>query len=237
MGQLSLLGAFGYRDELLALPRHKPALDRFGFDNGAFGPGDSETLYNFIRHFKPKRLVEVGSGQSTLMARLAIQKNMAENPAYACEHVCIEPYEQSWLETLGIKVVRQTVETCDAALFGALSANDILFIDSSHMIRPQGDVLFEYLELLPSLAPGVLVHVHDIFTPKDYPAAWVLGDRRLWNEQYLLEAFLAFNARYEVLAAANWLTHHHRAAFETACPIMAEQPKSEPGSFWLRRLS
>ena len=71
--------------------------------------------------------------------------------------------------------------------------NDILFIDSSHIIRPQGDVLFEYLEILPILNPGVVVHIHDIFSPKDYLDNWIINDHLFWNEQYLLEAFLSFN--------------------------------------------
>ncbi len=233
--QLELVRAFHYREELLSIPLESGAVGEFGYSNPNFGPGDAEMLYNLIRHFKPKRLIEIGSGYSTLMARLAIRRNTAEDSAYTCGHVCVEPYEQPWLENLGVEVVRELVEKRGTSFVAALECNDILFIDSSHVIRPQGDVLFEYLELLPRLAPGVLVHVHDIFTPKDYPARWVLQDRKLWNEQYLLEAFLAFNSEFEVLIAANWLKHHHRDELENACPVALQQPACEPGSFWLRR--
>ena len=125
--------------------------------------------HHVIRHFRPARIVEIGSGHSTRMARLAIGTIQCENPDYRCEHMCIEPYEMPWLEQLGVTVVRKKVEDVDDSVFTALRPNDILFIDSSHIIRPEGDVLREFLEILPSLAPGVIVHVHDIFTPRERP--------------------------------------------------------------------
>lgn len=114
-----------------------------------------------------------------------------------------------------------------------LDAGDILFIDSSHMIRPQGDVLFELLELLPTLRPGVMVHFHDIFTPKDYPEEWVMGIHRFWNEQYLLEAFLTNNSDWKIVLAANYLKHKHFTELQTACPNLTEE--HEPGSMYLER--
>ncbi|MEI9992241.1 MAG: class I SAM-dependent methyltransferase [Rhizomicrobium sp.] len=233
--QLELVSHFGYRDELLQIPVEKTAPNQFGYNNGYYGAGDAEILYDIIRHFKPKRLFEIGSGQSTLMARLAIGRNMAERPGYTCYHVCVEPYEQPMLETLGVEVVRKRVEDLGTDFFGPLEDGDILFIDSSHIIRPQGDVLFEYLELLPLLKSGVIVHVHDIFTPRDYPADWVLRSRWLWNEQYLLEAFLSFNAAYQVLLAVNWLSNNHRDKLGDACPVLCSQPEFRPVAFWLRR--
>jgi hypothetical protein len=130
-----------------------------------------------------------------------------------------------------VDVVRERVEQIDLARFAELSANDILFIDSSHVIRPHGDVLREFNEILPILADGVLVQIHDIFTPRDYPEAWLRAERRLWNEQYLLEAFLAFNTRFRVLCAANWLKHNHWEAFSRACPMTTQS--HEPGAFWI----
>ena len=123
------------------------------------------------------------------MAIRAIQKNCLDDPKYHCEHVCIEPYEQPWLEKTGVSVRRELIEDVDFAFFSKLRENDVLFIDSSHIIRPQGDVLFEYLELLPRLSKGVIVHVHDIFSPKNYLKQWLEDDVRFWNEQYLLKAF------------------------------------------------
>ncbi len=105
--------------------------------------------------------------------------------------------------------MRQKVKDVDVVFFSALEENDILFIDSSHMIRPEGDVLFEYLELLPTLKPGVLVHVHDIFTSRNYPREWLQDEVRMWNEQYLLEAFLTHNRNWKIIGALNYLRHNH----------------------------
>jgi hypothetical protein len=168
------------------------------------------------------------------MARVAISKLAEEAAEYRCEHVCIEPYEMPWLEQLDVRVIRQRVEEVDQTEFDRLRKNDILFIDSSHIIRPQGDVLKEFLEILPRLAPGVIVHVHDIFSPHDYPMAW-LEQPRFWNEQYLLEAFLTHNAEWEVLLAANQLKHEAYDELKRVCPHLHQA--REPGSFYLRRKS
>src|SRR5678816_4597665 len=179
--QLSVLAGFQYNDELRGIPDSATTPGVFHFNNHSFESGDAEYWYNLIRARKPARIFEIGSGNSTLMARRAIQMNQKENPANACRHVCIEPYEMPWLEKSGVTVVRKRVEEIDKALFSELDRGDILFIDSSHVIRPQGDVVFEYLELLPSLKPGVIVHVHDIFTPRDYLKQWVVDEVKLWN--------------------------------------------------------
>lgn len=234
-GQLALLDAFQYGDELRAIPDKKPAVDQFGYVNGRYGPGDAEMLYNVVRHFKPKRIVEVGSGQSTLLAKMAADANRRERPESDCRITCVEPFEQPWLEQTGVEVIRERIEDCDDDLVLSLEAGDIFFIDSSHVVRPQGDVLHLFQHLLPRLAPGVLIHVHDVFVPRDYPAKWVIEDRRLWNEQYLLEAFLACNAEFEVVLAVNWLANHHRDRLGEAAPKLLEKPDQQPGAFWIRR--
>ena len=99
-------------------------------------------------------------------------------------------------------------------------------------------LLFEYLEIaLPVLKPGVIVHIHDIFTPKDYLDDWIYKQHRLWNEQYLLEAFLTFNNKFKIIGATNYLSHNYRDEFSAKCPIFASQRGREPGAFWLRRLN
>jgi predicted O-methyltransferase YrrM len=231
--QLNLLSAFSYNHELLKFPLNRAGELEFYYNNGSYCSGDAEYLYNMLRHFKPANIIEIGSGHSTLMARNAIEKNRSEVPAYNCMHICIEPYEQPWLEKTGVKVIREKVENTDKALFAGLEKNDVLFIDSSHIIRPQGDVLFEYLELLPILKPGVLVHVHDIFTPRDYLDEWVYEQHYLWNEQYLLEAFLSMNTGFKVLGALNYLSHNHLEEFASKCPVFAKQQGREPGAFWM----
>ncbi len=231
--QLALLAKFHYNEELLIFPTEKPVTQTFYYNNNSFLAGDAEYLYNVIRHYQPKRIIEVGSGHSTLMAINAVKQNRKENTSYTCEHICIEPYEMPWLEKTGVKVIRQKVEEVNKSLFETLQKDDIFFIDSSHVLRPQGDVLFEYLEVLPLLNPGVLVHIHDVFTPKDYLDEWIYDKHLLWNEQYLLEAFLTFNNRFRIVGALNYLMHHHYAAFAAKCPVLAQQGDKEPGSFWL----
>lgn len=230
--QLDLLDKFDYNQELLAFPTHKINDTSFYYNNGAYCSGDAEYLYSMVRHFKPNRLIEVGSGHSTLMVSNAIEKNKLENANYFCNHICIEPYEMPWLKNLEVELIREKVECVEKSFFQKLEKNDILFIDSSHIIRPQGDVLFEYLELLPTLKSGVIIHVHDIFTPKDYLNEWVYN-HFLWNEQYLLEAFMTFNSEFKIIGALNYLSHNYRNQFAEKCPIFAIQEGREPGGFWM----
>ena len=135
-----------------------------------------------------------------------------------------------WLEELDVDVIRSLVESCDLSLFDSLQANDILFIDSSHIIRPQSDVLTEYLQIIPLLKPGVVVHVHDIFSPRDYLDSWIREDVRFWNEQYLLEALLSNSDRYEILASLNYLSHDYYSHLKSVCPYLT--PQRQPGSFY-----
>ena len=234
-GQLARLDTFGFARELEGLSREKTNDLSFHFANGAFESGDAEYWYQTIRCVKPKRIIEVGSGHSTRIARLAIERNAADDPTYVCEHICIEPYEHPWLERTGVKLVRKKIEDVGLGLFTSLAANDILFIDSSHVIRPQGDVVFEYLEVLPTLCKGVIVHVHDIFSPKDYLQGWLEEDVRFWNEQYLLEAFLSHNADWKVIGALNYLRHHHYDRLKAVAPFLS--PDREPGSFYIQKIS
>jgi predicted O-methyltransferase YrrM len=232
--QLSILEQFTFQSELTQFPLDQAGEMRFHYRNASFEAGDAEYLYSLLRLVKPKKLIEIGSGHSTLLARSALDRNRAENPSFECEHVCIEPYEQPWLEKLGVQVIRRRVEECGTELFKSLGKGDVLFIDSSHVIRPQGDVVFEYLELLPILNSGVYVHIHDIFTPRDYPPQWVVEEIRLWNEQYLLEAFLSFNTQFRVVGAVNFLAHHYPKEISERFPILRmEIEKKEPGSFWM----
>lgn len=238
--QLSLLAQFHYNEKILKFPQNQQREDEYFFNNNMYTCGDSEYLYNIIKHFKPKIFIEIGSGFSTLMASNAITDNKLEDPDYKCKHICIEPYERSWIEKLDIELIKEKVEEVDPSIFQKLEANDILFIDSSHIIRPQGDVLCEYLDILPTLKSGVIVHIHDIFSPKDYPDSWVYEEHLLWNEQYLLEAFLAFNSEFRIIGALNYLAHNHKEAFAAKCPLFAaqkgyEKNKSEPRAFWLIR--
>ncbi len=235
--QLELLSRFGYQEELLAFPAEPGSKEGFHYyyNNPSLCPADAEFLYNMVRHFKPKKIMEIGCGYSTLMALEAEKKNAQDNGLNACSHICIEPYEMPWLEQLDVRVIRSKVEDLAADAFQQLESGDILFIDSSHMIRPQGDVLFEFLEILPTLKPGVLVHVHDVFTPRDYLKQWVMDQHCQWNEQYLLEAFLSHNDQFRIIGAVNMLKKDHGKALADKCPVTGKRPGDEPGSFWMVR--
>lgn len=233
--QLDLLKGFTFAGEFAEVLQLKHDYPSYHIDNRAFGWGDAEYWYQLIRAVQPRRIIEIGSGYSTLVAVQAIAKNRTEGRNYACEHICIEPYEMPWLEDVGVTVFRQKVEDVDLSFFARLEQDDILFIDSSHIIRPQGDVLFEYLQVLPSLQKGVIVHLHDIFTPKDYPKRWMQDKVRFWNEQYLLEAFLTHNDQWKVIGALNHLHHKYFDKLSTVAPSLT--PDREPGSFYIRRIA
>ena len=138
----------------------------------------------------------------------------------------------AWLETLDVTVIRNTLENCEIEIFDKLEANDLLFIDSSHIIRPQGDVLKEYLEIIPRLKSGVIIHVHDIFTPRDYLDEWIKENVWFWNEQYLLECLLSNTQRYEILAALNFLKHSNYSKLKKVCPYLDKN--REPGSIYFK---
>lgn len=231
--QIAELHSLKYVNELFNL-EDKHAAYGFYFNNTAFDAGDADLYYLLIRNRKPKRIIEIGSGFSTKVALKAIAENKAEG--FTTKLTCIEPYEMSWLnEHPDIELIRQKLEELPASFFEDLNEGDILFIDSSHMIRPGNDVLVEYLVLLPLLKKGVLVHIHDIFSPRDYPSTWLKDEYRFWNEQYLLEAFLVFNAKFGVKFSVNHLKYTHFQ--DTAKVLVNLKHHSEPGSFWIERIA
>lgn len=235
--QLKMLKTLTFSGELTGILQGKTKENplEFHLDNGSFESGDAECWYQIIRANKPKRIIEIGSGNSTLMAIKAIKKNQSEQLNYTCEHICIEPYEMPWLEQMDITIIREKVEDMDLSFFSQLKENDILFIDSSHVIRPQGDVLFEYLELLPSLNKGVIVHIHDIFSPRNYLKSWLQDDVKFWNEQYLVEAFLSNNDSWEIIASLNFLHHNYYNLLKEVAPFLT--PEREPGSFYIKKIN
>lgn len=233
--QLNYLKDLNYASELKGIPDHKTeSKSEFHFNNGAYESGDAEFWYQLLRKEKPKKIIEIGSGYSTMMALKAIEMNKREDPGYYCELTCIEPYEFEWLEELNVDVIRSKVEELDLSFFSKLDSGDILFIDSTHIIRPDGDVLYEYLQILPTLKKGVIVHIHDIFSPKNYLKSWLKDHVLFWNEQYLFEAFLTENDRWEVIGALNYLHHNYFDDLQRVAPYLSEE--REPGSFYIRRI-
>ena len=224
-----------FAGELADTPAEKPDTLSFYLNNGSFGAGNAEYLYQMVRLKKPRRVFEIGSGNSSLLVMAAIRRDQDDDASYSCRHVCIEPYEAAWLDDTTASVIRSKVEDVDAALFSELEMGDILFIDSSHIIRPEGDVLFEYLELLPTLNTGVIVHIHDIFSPRNYPEEWLVEQVKLWNEQYLLEASLTHNDSWAVIGSLNYLHHNHYEDLKSVAPFLKQE--REPGSFYIQKRS
>jgi len=230
--QLALLERLRYGDELRTIQRRSDGRLSPYYDNPAFAPVDGEIYHSLLRHFRPRRVVEVGSGQSTRFAARALALNARDG--HPAELVAIEPYEAPELDELGATVIRRRVEDVGAEYFEELEAGDVLFIDSSHVARPGGDVVFLLLEVVPALPQGVLVHIHDVFTPSDYPVEWSRR-RWFWTEQYVVEALLTHNANLEVLLAVSFLLEHHPQEIAAACPVPAgTAPGPTAGSLWLR---
>ena len=214
----------------------------FFVNNQSFSYGCAASTHGVIRRFRPAIVVEVGSGHSSRVIAGALHRNRAEC-GQAGRHVVIDPYPDSALggpafpET---EVITKRVELLDPSFFEVLNRGDILFIDSGHSVRIGGDVNYLFLEVLPKLAPGVVVHVHDISMPYEYPKAYATSKtfRQFWTEQYLLQAFLCFNKEYQILLAMNWLmvdrTSLFRAAFPNYDPALHAFISS---SFWMQRVS
>jgi hypothetical protein len=194
-----------------------------------FDGTDALVAYCMIRNFKPRLIIEVGSGFSSLVLGQAAAKNGSSGL------ICIEPYPRDFLRK-GVPslqlLIEKSVQDIDLEFFSQLESGDVLFIDSSHTVKIGGDVNYLFLEVLPRLKPGVIVHVHDIFLPFDYRRDWVLDEFRFWTEQYLLQAFLMFNTEFEVIMANSYLSHYHKDDLKAAFPDLASWGG---GSFWMRR--
>ena len=239
--QLELLSLFeaSFKNEYERFPRGKTDIPyEYYLGSGAFESVDCEILYCMIRHFKPRRIYEIGSGYTTYLSAQALLKNAKENSSYQCELVAIEPYPNETLKAgfPGLsRLIPKEVQEVPLTEFKKLTANDILFIDSSHVLKIGSDVQYEYLDILPRLNKGVIIHVHDIFLPAEYLKNWVLQNRWFWNEQYLLQAFLAFNDSFEVLWAGSYMHLNHPEKLGKAFSSYNRE-KTWPGSFWMRRM-
>lgn len=231
-----------YNQEFKAFPIHTSTSESpFYLINGSYMAIDGNLYYSLIRHHRPNKIIEIGSGFSTTLAAQAIRKNKQENPAQETELICVEPYPRPSLKKdlpEITQLIEEKVQAVDMALFESLQAGDILFIDSTHVLRPYGDVWREYCEILPRLAQGVLVHIHDISLPKPYPDVYI-KNYLYWNEQYLLQAFLTFNDKFEIIWAGNYMmTENPERMRQSFIPeydeMRAKFPQSEPSAFWMR---
>jgi len=194
----------------------------FHFNNGFFERVDAEIAYAMVRYLRPRRIVEIGGGQTTRLLAAALDRNAGEGSGG--ELVAIEPHPDAVLQRgfPGLsRLAVARVQQVPMEVFTAMEDRDILFIDSSHVVAIDSDVIHEYLRILPKLRPGVVVHSHDIFLPADYPQKFVMTNLCFWGEQYLLEAFLSYNRAFEVLWASSALHLFHRADLERYFPAWA----------------
>jgi hypothetical protein len=229
-----------YREEFMELLPYEEALAL------GFGPGytrlDALVLYAMLRARKPARYVEVGSGLSTYYASLAGQRNAGEGRPM--QITCVEPYPFEALKTIsGITILQHEVQDVEVELFTKLGENDVLFIDSSHIVRLDGGVPFLFLEVLPSLRAGPLVHIHDIPFPYHCPYPpdyWIYKGLwpMWWNESMLLHALLCGNRQFEVTLSAPLLRYHDEDFLRRLIPDYRDIRK-EPNTFssiWLQRV-
>lgn len=234
---LDILGATERVNSLLET--HYDALAKFfnnptPYDpnNQGFNPLDAAILFALISEIRPKRIVEIGSGMSTTVMSAALK-----NVNSATSLTCIEPFLPDYLkgkQDFITQVIERPLQEVDLEIFKSLDAGDMLFIDSTHVVRFDSDVLYEILEILPILKPGVIVHVHDIFLPDDYPESWLKKYRFFWTEQYMLLAFLSMNPNFRI----DIPVHAIKGALSEKArrlPVINES-NTPPGSLWMRRI-
>lgn len=202
--------------------------------NSQFSWLDSRTLFVLLQFVRPKRIIEVGSGFSSLLTADVNNRFLANTASFTC----IEPYPREFLRSPipGLsELVESRVEFLPVSTFEQLQENDILFIDSSHVSKTGSDVNYLVFEILPRLKPGVLIHIHDIFLPNEYPKYWVLDEYRSWNEQYLIRALLMYSTAFKVYFGCSY-------AFHAMQPLVEQALRLEPGkgfaggSLWIQKV-
>lgn len=241
--QLTLLAEWArkYGDECNWPSQPTPDPNQFYTENNSFSFGCAASTHLVLRQFMPKRVIEIGSGNSSLVISGALHLNRKDGRNTEGEHIIVDPYPRPRIEDGlpgPVHLMRQRVETLEPVFFDALAENDVLFVDSGHTVRTGGDVNFLFLDVLPRLAPGVIVHIHDIGFPSEYPKVYFTNPRFrvFWTEAYLLQAFLCFNREFEVLLAMAQLMSQHMDAFQAAFAHFDPQTHlTRSGSFWMRR--
>jgi predicted O-methyltransferase YrrM len=202
---------------------------RFYERNPMFSKLDARVLFIMLRALRPRKMIEIGSGYSSLLTADVNRRYLGG----ALELICVEPSPPPFLRRRDDGIARVIAKRAQnlRGLHRELQPGDILFIDSSHVAKTGSDVNHLYFEVLPRLAPGVIVHIHDIFLPLDYPKHWVFGGRS-WNEQYLVQAMLTFTNAFKILFSCAYCHHAMR-------PVLAQSLGGEPldgQSLWLLKL-
>lgn len=241
--QLALLGDWlGPHQEIL----QSRSVHREGFagggSDGGYGEIEAEVLYGFVATNRPSRVTQVGCGVSTAIVLAA-----AERAPYKPDVACLEPYPSAWLKARHgegrIRLVPQMAQTLDPATVADLGEGDLLFIDSTHAVKPGSEVNWLIHEVLPRLRPGVWVHFHDIYFPYDYARDTLDGDMLFPQESGLLYAFLAGNPRFRIEVGLSLLHYERPQALAALMPKYKPAPNTDglrageghfPSACWLR---
>jgi Methyltransferase domain len=206
---------------------------RYRFENPSYSWGDGSILYAMLRSHQPRRVIEVGSGWSSACALDTADRYFKNE----CEFTFVDPYPQLLNSLIGklaknVRVIEMPIQQVSVSAFEALEAEDILFIDSTHVLRTGSDVCFELFEVLPRLASGVLVHFHDMFWPFEYPRLWAVNENRSWNELYAIRAFLTNNDDWRVVFFNDYFAKRERKLIAASYPDFL---KNSGGALWLQR--
>src|SRR5262245_41881632 len=217
----------------IPFPETKTPPFRYAFDNPAYAWGDGSILHAMIRYHRPKRIIEIGSGWSSACTLDTVEQYLHKE----CELTFVEPYPTLLLDLIGdaashVRVFKNPVQQVPLSTFDALVAGDILFIDSTHVMRTASDVCFELFEILPRLARGVLVHFHDMFWPFEYPRSWAVDENRSWNELYGVRALLTNNDTWRISLFNDYLVRLERPMIEATYPQFL---RNSGGALWLQR--
>jgi hypothetical protein len=233
-GQIALLRELGKYHSQLPFPHDRSPDFRYYYNNNFFGIADVTYLFCMLRHLRPRRVIEVGSGYSSAAILDTVDRFLPGQTR--CTF--IEPYPEHLLKVVRVgpdepfTLVQKMLQDVELGLFDELGAGDLLFIDSSHVSKAGSDVQTLYFEILPRLAPGVYVHIHDIFYPFEYPKNWIY-DGRSWNEAYLVRALLQHNDAFEICLFGSYLELFARDQLQSHLPSALKDPCQ---SLWLRKL-
>lgn len=219
-----------YKD--LPFKSEKSDKRRYYFENDYYSYTDGIVLFTMIRHNRPKKIIEIGSGFSSAVM-LDTNELFFDNKI---DLTFIEPYPQRLISLFSESdkrqnlILRRDVQDVSLEEFKKLEAGDFLFVDSSHVVKTGSDVNYILFEILPILKSGVLIHFHDVFYPFEYPKQWVLGGRN-WNEDYFLKAFLMYNKTFKIRLFSHYLHRHYKEVFK-AMPLTY---KNYGGNLWLEK--
>jgi hypothetical protein len=229
--QIELIEIFRTYYPLIPFPEQKRDDALYYYENEFYSYGDAIIFFCMLYHFRPRHVVEFGSGFSSCVS---LDTKRLFLPQLEC--VFIDPYPQrlkALLASQDAKIVEARAQDISITDLPTLVANDVIFIDSTHVSKAGSDVNHHIFELLPSLPSGVLIHFHDVFYPFEYPESWFFDENRSWNENYLLRAFLACNQNYEIVLFNTFLDFKHHDLVVDALPLFAKNPG---GALWLRKL-